>query len=101
MQARAASWLYAHWASVLAWLLLALLSSSLFREAAQPAQLYVDEAEWINSGRVAFDLLRPGASPQHWAESFDPRRLGAWGNLNPPVGKYIIGAAVTPELTAD
>jgi hypothetical protein len=101
MLARAAGLLFARWQHLVAVSLLGLLSTSLILEARGPGQVYVDESEWITAGYVAFKLLRECAPLERWEHAFDERALGDWGNKNPPLGKYIIGFAVTPHIYAD
>jgi hypothetical protein len=101
MLGRAAGLLFARWQHVVAISLIGLLSTSLVREARAPRRVYLDESEWITAGYVAFKLLRERAPLARWEHAFDERSLGDWGNKNPPLGKYIIGLAVTPHIHAD
>src|SRR5688572_16861989 len=78
-----------------------LLSASLVSEAARPGGPMVDEAEWITSGYVAWQLLAAGAPPSRWERAFAERGLGDWGNKNPPLGKYLIGLAVSRHVHDD
>ncbi|HEX4352597.1 MAG TPA: phospholipid carrier-dependent glycosyltransferase, partial [Polyangiales bacterium] len=94
---------FAHerWPHLGAALLLALLSSSLIREAREPAPLYADEAEWMTAGYVAYTLLRDRAPLERWDHAFDEHALGDWGNKNPPLGKYVIGWAIAAQVAND
>lgn len=50
--------------------------------------VYADEPNWIGASYVYADLLVHGDfTPEHW----DCPDLRAWGNLNPHVGKFILG----------
>jgi hypothetical protein len=80
------------------WLLCLVLCASLVSEAARPSGPMVDEAEWITAGYVAWQLLAAGAPPARWERAFDERKLGDWGNKNPPLGKYIIGLAAARHV---
>ncbi len=51
-----------------------------------------DEVNWITSGARTFDLARRGAGPAEWASIDKISSTGSFGNMNPPVGKWLIGA---------
>ena len=99
---RSVSRFRAHWRIAAGALLLAALSASLIGEARQrPPSLTADESQWITSGYVAWKLLRQLEAPARWEAAFDERELADWGNKNPPLGKYVIGVAVTPHVRSD
>ena len=65
------------------------------------ASVFVDEPAWITSSIVTQRLVFSGASPEQWERAFTDKRLGDWGNKNPPVGKLALGLAVMPFVRAD
>ncbi len=51
-----------------------------------------DEPLWITAGAQAFELLTDTARPGRWEQEPLDAGLASFGNANPPVGKYWIGA---------
>jgi len=49
----------------------------------------------MTSGYLAFSLLSGLEPLQRWEDSWDEYELGDWGNKNPPLGKYFVGAIVS------
>ena len=76
-------------------LILVLCSTGLIWNAIQPNDCVIDEPSWITSGYLGFSLLTDMEPLERWEESWDEYQLGSWGNQNPPLGKYFIGAVVS------
>ncbi len=84
-----AAWL----AELAALAVLAAASASLLRAAGEPQRLMLpDEPLWISAGAQAFTLLLEAAGPERWESAPLAAGLASFGNPNPPVGKYWIGA---------
>ncbi len=68
-------------------------SATLLRVARDPQRpMLPDEPLWITAGAQAFELLIEAAGPARWETEPVAARLASFGNPNPPVGKYWIGA---------
>ena len=63
--------------------------------AANPAHRCApDEPAWITTSYLTFRLVADGASLADWTSAYDEAGLGSYGNVNPPVGKWMTGAIV-------
>lgn len=76
------------------WLLFGSMSALLIWSALRSAQAEVDEPGWIASGFLTLRLATDGAPRERWAAAYDDPRINAFGNINPPFGKYLFGAVV-------
>lgn len=76
------------------WLLFGSMSALLIWNALRSAPAEVDEPGWIASGFLTLRLATEGAPWERWAAAYDDPRINAFGNINPPVGKYLFGAVV-------
>ena len=79
---------------LIAGLLIVLMGAELAFESHSDRPATVDEPSWITTGYLTWRLVTEAAPPERWSTAYTERRLGAWGTLNPPLGKLIIGAAV-------
>ncbi len=70
------------------------MGAILLAEAGAGDRATVDEPFWITSSYLTWRLATQGAPLERWDDAFVQHQLGAWGNLNPPVAKYIVGGAV-------
>jgi hypothetical protein len=77
------------------------MSGQLVHTAANRTALSIDEPHWITSGYVTYLLIATGAPSAQWETEFDAYGLGHWGNMNPPIGKFIIGIAVAHAKRPD
>jgi 4-amino-4-deoxy-L-arabinose transferase-like glycosyltransferase len=69
------------------------LGASLVAVARDPDRgMQPDEPLWITAGAQAFALLIDTARPGRWERAPLAAGLASFGNANPPVGKYWIGA---------
>jgi hypothetical protein len=76
-------------------LTLGLMGVVLLAEAGAGERATVDEPWWITSGYLTWRLATQVAPLERWDRAPVEYQLGAWGNLNPPVAKYLVGAAVS------
>jgi hypothetical protein len=53
-----------------------------------------DEPGWITSGHLAYRLYAELAGPARWESATREAGVGVYGNLNPPIGRALIGAFV-------
>ena len=75
--------------------LLALFSASLAELARDPTRPpHIDEPAWITSSYLTYRLVVDAAPRSRWDRVYDEAQLGFWGNMNPPVGKFLTGALV-------
>lgn len=77
-------------------LLIGLLAASLL-DLARLMKIHVDESPWITSGYITYRLVVDLAPPDRWETAYS--RLGSWGNMNPPVGKLLIGLFTAHAIT--
>jgi hypothetical protein len=79
-----------HWAvAVLAW-----LAAWLFLDSRVPdAPFSGDESGWISASLASTRLVLDGGwqDYDHW----EPPAAGAWGSLNPPLGKWLLGVPLS------
>lgn len=80
---------------VTAMILIALLSMVLFARARR-VEIDIDESSWISAGLLTRDLVAERQPPSEWVSAYERRGLGEWGNLNPPIGKLLIGVFAHP-----
>jgi hypothetical protein len=62
-------------------------------------EVFRDEIPWSVSAAVTLDLYLDLASPTRWEQAYDEAKLGSWGNLNPPVGKALLGLGLIGEAS--
>jgi hypothetical protein len=53
-----------------------------------------DEVNWLSAGDLTFELVRDLAGPSIWEKAYHRHGLRAFGNVNPPLGKLLIGAVL-------
>jgi len=74
--------------------LVLLLWPPLLAEIRAGAPAIGDEVRWLTAGDLAFRLVRERAGPAAWETAWDELELRTFGNLNPPLGKLLIGAVL-------